>query len=57
MNIKCPKCSNMTIYGPENPFRPFCSKRCQIVDTAAWAEGEYSIPSPNPNSDLDVWDD
>ena len=43
MNIKCPRCHGMAIYSKDNPYRPFCSKRCQIIDTAAWADEEYTI--------------
>ena len=45
MNIECPKCKKMTIYAPSNPFRPFCSERCRLIDTAAWADEQYAVPS------------
>ena len=41
--IKCPQCSRMTVYSPENLFRPFCSKTCQTGDLAAWATDEYKV--------------
>ncbi len=52
MNVKCPKCRNWTIYSPENPYRPFCSERCSILDLGAWADENYSIPveSQDPDS-------
>lgn len=28
----------------ENPFRPFCSERCKLIDLGAWADGQYRIP-------------
>jgi endogenous inhibitor of DNA gyrase (YacG/DUF329 family) len=42
--IKCPNCRKETVYSPENPFRPFCSERCQLLDLGAWADGKYAIP-------------
>ena len=35
----------------DNPNRPFCSKRCKLIDLGAWASDEYLIagdelPSP-----------
>jgi len=27
----------------KSPFRPFCSKRCKMLDLGAWADGEYAI--------------
>ncbi len=28
----------------ENPWRPFCSERCKLIDLGAWASEEYRIP-------------
>lgn len=28
----------------DNPFRPFCSERCKILDLGAWADEQYRIP-------------
>ena len=41
--VKCPQCAK-SIDWESVPFRPFCSKRCQILDQAAWADGKYQIP-------------
>jgi len=27
----------------DNPFRPFCSERCRLMDLGKWASGEYRI--------------
>jgi len=43
MRIKCPICKQTTTW-EENPFRPFCSERCKIIDLGRWASGEYKIP-------------
>ncbi|KJR41651.1 protein of unknown function DUF329 [Candidatus Magnetoovum chiemensis] len=40
--MKCLKCGKDTKY-ENNPFRPFCSKRCKISDLAAWANEDYVI--------------
>lgn len=42
MKIKCPTCRQRTELG-NNPFRPFCSERCKLIDLGAWAKGEYKI--------------
>jgi len=41
--IKCPSCARPSHFHPKNPFRPFCSARCQTADTAAWAEEQYRV--------------
>ena len=43
MKIICPVCKNITTW-EENPFRPFCSERCKLIDLGAWASDEYRIP-------------
>ena len=27
-----------------NPFRPFCSERCRVIDLGKWASEEYRLP-------------
>ena len=29
----------------DNPFRPFCSERCKLIDFGNWADGNYSVPA------------
>lgn len=43
MKIKCPLCKNTTTW-EENPWRPFCSERCKLIDLGKWASEEYKIP-------------
>ncbi len=43
MRIRCPVCKRMTTW-EENPWRPFCSERCKLIDLGAWASEEYKIP-------------
>lgn len=45
--IKCPQCGRFAFYSPENPFRPFCSERCKLIDLGEWASGSYAIPAEN----------
>ncbi len=40
---KCPVCKKETAWG-DNPFRPFCSERCRLIDLGKWAAEEYRIP-------------
>ncbi len=42
--MKCPICHRPTTYGG-NPFRPFCSERCKLIDFGAWANEEYAVPA------------
>ena len=38
----CPVCKEETAW-EGNPYRPFCSERCKLIDLGAWADGEYKI--------------
>ncbi len=42
MKTKCPTCKQRTEWD-DNPFRPFCSERCKLIDLGAWAKGEFII--------------
>lgn len=42
MQIRCPICKKMTTW-EENPWRPFCSERCKLIDLGKWATEEYRI--------------
>ena len=41
--MKCPTCGK-PVEWKDNPFRPFCTERCQLVDLGKWVEGEYRVP-------------
>lgn len=49
--VKCPQCGRLTLYTVENPFRPFCSERCRLIDLGEWASESYRIPSNTSSSD------
>lgn len=40
--IKCPVCGKETVW-EGNPFRPFCSERCSLIDLGKWADERYSV--------------
>jgi len=42
MKIICPICKNKTTW-EENPWRPFCSERCKLIDLGKWVSEEYRI--------------
>jgi hypothetical protein len=42
MQIICPICKRKTTW-EENPWRPFCSERCKLVDLGKWVSDEYKI--------------
>jgi endogenous inhibitor of DNA gyrase (YacG/DUF329 family) len=52
---KCPGCRQPAATGPDNPWRPFCSERCRLIDLGDWLTGRHAIPvtdeiPPEPES-------
>jgi len=44
--VPCPRCGAQAPYAPENPWRPFCSERCRIIDLGNWASEAYRVLVP-----------
>ena len=42
--VKCPQCGHFAFYSKTNPFRPFCSERCRLLDLGQWANEDFRIP-------------
>ncbi|MBX3016647.1 MAG: DNA gyrase inhibitor YacG [Bdellovibrionaceae bacterium] len=51
--VRCPHCGNQTVYSDKNPFRPFCSERCRLLDLGAWADESYKVPDETQKIDVD----
>jgi endogenous inhibitor of DNA gyrase (YacG/DUF329 family) len=43
--MRCPTCKQKTNF-EGNPFRPFCSERCKMIDLDNWLSGRYRISTP-----------
>jgi uncharacterized protein len=53
---RCPLCRQLVEW-TENPFRPFCSERCQLLDLGAWASERYRIAGDPAEPERDDGDD
>lgn len=42
MKVKCPTCRKRIKWN-DNPYRPFCSERCKLIDLGAWATEKYKF--------------
>ena len=43
LQVSCPHCQTQVSWIPNNEFRPFCSKRCQLIDLGEWADEGHKI--------------
>ncbi len=41
--VRCPICRSDCAW-EGNPYRPFCSERCQLIDLGNWIDERYRIP-------------
>ncbi|UYU32610.1 DNA gyrase inhibitor YacG [Siccibacter colletis] len=53
--VDCPTCGQSVVWNESSPYRPFCSKRCQLIDLGEWADEEKRIPSSGDLNDSDDW--
>ncbi|SDN08638.1 DNA gyrase inhibitor YacG [Vreelandella arcis] len=52
--VACPQCAKAVPWCGESLFRPFCSKRCQLLDLGAWAEESHRIAGENAMDEADI---
>ncbi|MBC7216339.1 MAG: DNA gyrase inhibitor YacG [Burkholderiaceae bacterium] len=55
-HVICPACGGDSIYGPNNPYRPFCCERCKQIDLGAWASESFRVPTEAPPDDAPCGD-
>ena len=51
--VNCPTCQKIVSWNETEPYRPFCSKKCQLLDFGDWASERHSIPVAKPPSEFD----
>jgi endogenous inhibitor of DNA gyrase (YacG/DUF329 family) len=55
--VACPHCSAPARFAPDNPWRPFCSERCKMIDLGAWASERYRVPQAQADAATPAEDD
>lgn len=55
-SVPCPQCRRESPWDLNNPYRPFCSERCKLIDLGAWASESYRLPVQEKD-DLSAADD
>lgn len=55
--VSCPQCKKLSEYSVKNPYRPFCSERCKLIDLGDWANENYKIPVAPTIDDLETIDE
>ena len=55
--INCPTCQKIVPWIESEIYRPFCSKKCQLIDFGEWASERHSIPAVEPPDEFDEPDE
>lgn len=56
LKVACPNCGNKIVWSTANPWRPFCSQRCRMIDLGEWLsenvriEGEDAFPDDSEDA-------
>lgn len=50
--VHCPTCGKPLVWDKTNPYRPFCSERCKLIDLGEWASESHRIAGEEISSDL-----
>ncbi len=49
---KWPHCDKPCPTSKDNPYRPFCSEKCKLIDFGSWANEEIIISRPIKSEDF-----
>ena len=41
--VNCPTCERLVEWSNASPHRPFCSRRCKLIDLGEWFEENHRI--------------
>jgi uncharacterized protein len=55
--VNCPQCGKIMECDPANPYRPFCSERCKLIDLGQWASEAYRIPEVEKKEEDETGED
>ncbi len=49
---RCPRCGTSTRLNAGNPWRPFCSERCKLIDLGDWFGERFSVPVEGQDGEI-----
>ncbi|WP_444679342.1 DNA gyrase inhibitor YacG [Halomonas sp. E19] len=57
LTVACPQCRKKVAWSEQNPYRPFCSERCKLIDLGAWADESHRIAGEPAldETNIDEW--
>ncbi|MDR0780827.1 MAG: DNA gyrase inhibitor YacG [Pseudomonadales bacterium] len=55
--VNCPTCQKIVRWTEAETYRPFCSKKCQLIDFGEWAAERYGIAEAEGESPAEADDE
>jgi endogenous inhibitor of DNA gyrase (YacG/DUF329 family) len=55
--VKCPTCQRDSEWTNNNPWRPFCSQRCKLIDLGDWTAEKHAIPLVELDDESQITED
>lgn len=52
VTVHCPTCNRPVAWSQGSLYRPFCSRRCKLIDLGAWLDGSHRIPGEPGDDDF-----
>lgn len=50
-HVPCPHCGQAVDMSFSNSYRPFCSRRCKLIDLGDWLSESHHISDPDGTAD------
>ena len=52
VEVNCPTCGKTVVWSQQATYRPFCSKRCHMIDLGDWFTEGHRIPGKPSVEDM-----
>lgn len=52
ITLNCPTCQKEVLWNDSFPHRPFCSKRCKLIDFGDWATEKNKLEGNDLTDDI-----
>ncbi|WP_420426478.1 DNA gyrase inhibitor YacG [Algiphilus sp.] len=56
-STQCPHCGGVAVLSASNPWRPFCSRRCKLIDLGDWLAEKHVIGDEDGSHPIGGQDD
>lgn len=55
--VPCPTCGKSVEWSDASPYKPFCSRRCRLIDLGEWLDEGHRISGEEQDDNGSPWED